>query len=453
MICISTRGQAPAVPFRQAVVAGLAPDGGLYVPATLEAQPADWWNRLRQAPFQEVAVAMAQSLVGDEFDEAELAELVRDALNFPVTIVRLGESLQAVELFHGPTFAFKDVGARTLARLIALGERGAAVGDGTRDNLTVLVATSGDTGSAVAQAFWGVPHTRVVVLYPEGQVSQVQEAQFTTLGGNVTAVAVTGTFDDCQRLAKAAFADDGLRQRLRLTSANSISLGRLVPQMFYYAYAALQQPEGTRVMFSVPSGNFGNLAAGVMAQRMGAPITEFVAATTVNDSVPRYLNTGVYESRRSVPTLANAMDVGAPSNFERLRWLFGGDRAAMRAVITGSVHTDHEVRLAIAELHQRYGYTADPHTAIAYLGTKALQHPSTPAPQHPSTSAPQHPSTSAPEHLFLATAHPAKFAEVVEPSLGHAVPMPAALAEALARPRLIERIGPTLGELSVILGG
>ncbi len=407
---------------------GLAPDGGLYVPATLERRPAEWWDELRRAPFQDVAVAMAQSLLGDEFDEAELARLITDALNFPIPIVRLDDALQVVELFHGPTFAFKDVGARSLARFLSLVDTGA-------EPLTVLVATSGDTGGAVAQAFWGLPRMRVVVLYPEGRVSPVQEAQFTTLGGNVTAVAVAGTFDECQRLVKEAFADAALRQRVRLTSANSISLGRLVPQMFYHAYAALHAPTGSRVVISVPSGNFGNLAAGVMAWRMGAPITAFVAATNVNDTVPRYLATGVYEPRASVATVANAMDVGAPSNFERLSWLFGGDRAAMRRMITASVHTDDQVRRAIGELHRRYGYVADPHTAIAYLGTQA----------------PEHPSTEAPEHLFLATAHPAKFAEVVAPAIGEAVTMPGPLAEALARPRFTERIGPALGELANLL--
>lgn len=429
MICLSTRGTAPAVLFRQAVVAGLAPDGGLYVPATLARRPDAWWHTLRGASFQEVALAMAQSLLGDEFDQAELAALITDALNFPVPIVRLDEGLQVVELFHGPTFAFKDFGARTLARLLALSERGVAVGDGTRvEGLTVLVATSGDTGSAVAQAVWGVPRTRVVVLYPEGQVSAAQEAQFTTLGGNVTAVAVAGTFDDCQRLAKEAFADEALRRRVRLTSANSISLGRLVPQMFYYAYAALQSPPGSRVVISVPSGNFGNLVAGVMAWRMGAPLAGFVAATNVNDAVPRYLNTGVYQPRPSIATVANAMDVGAPSNFERLQWLFGGDRTAMRAMITANVHTDDEVKRAIAELHHRFGYVADPHTAIAYLGAVR----------------------DSASHV-LATAHPAKFREVVEPAIGETVPLPGPLAEALARPRLVERISPTLGQLANLL--
>ena len=447
MICISTRGQAPAVPFRQAVVSGLAPDGGLYVPARLERRPAGWWEGLRGAPFQEVAVAMAQSLLGDEFTEGELATLIRGALNFPIPIVQLDGALQVVELFHGPTFAFKDVGARTLARLLShldlSAEAPGAKVDDHDTPLTVLVATSGDTGSAVAQAFWGVPGTRVVVLYPEGQVSQVQEAQFTTLGGNVTAVAVAGTFDDCQRLAKTAFADGALRQRVRLTSANSISLGRLVPQMFYYAYAALHSPAESRVVISVPSGNFGNLAAGVMAWRMGVPIAGFIAATNVNDTVPRYLATGVYEPRPSVATVANAMDVGAPSNFERLSWLFGGDRAAMQAMIAANVHSDDDVRRAIAELHRRYGYVADPHTAIAYLGTQA--------PQHLSTSAPEHPSTQAPQYLFLSTAHPAKFADVVEPAIGAAVPLPIPLAQALAQPRIIERIGPSLADLANLL--
>lgn len=456
MICVSTRGVAPAVPFRQAVVAGLAPDGGLYVPATLKRRPDAWWQGLRGASFPDVAVAMAQALLGDEFDEAELAALIRDALNVPVPLVRLDNGLHAVELFHGPTFAFKDFGARTLARFLssvedrpanALVEAASLLGSpwhGTKDGpLTVLVATSGDTGSAVAQAFWGVPRTRVVVLYPEGQVSAVQEAQFTTLGGNVMAVAVAGTFDDCQSLAKQAFADERLRQRVRLTSANSISLGRLVPQMFYYAYAALNAPPGARVVVSVPSGNFGNLVAGVMAWRMGAPISGFVAATNVNDTVPRYLQTGRYEPRPSVATVANAMDVGAPSNFERLQWLFAGDREAMRAMVTANVHHDDDVKRAIAELHHRFGYVADPHTAIAYLGTQA--------PWHPGTVAPWHSGTLAPWHLFLSTAHPAKFREVVEPAIGQAVPLPGPLADALARPRMVERITPTLEQLAKLL--
>ena len=433
MICISTRGQTPPVSMRAAVLAGLAPDGGLFVPERLDRLPDSWWQALRGRSFQEVAIAVAIELAGDEFDRATIESIVRDALNFDVPIVRLTDrsaaagpssGLAALELFHGPTFAFKDFGARTLARLIR-----AANGS---ERLTVLVATSGDTGSAVAHAFLGVPGTRVVVLYPEGQVSDVQEAQFTTLGGNVTAVSVRGTFDDCQRLAKEAFADPPLRQRCRLTSANSISLGRLLPQVFYYAYAASRVDGPVRV--SVPSGNFGNLAAGVIAWKLGAPVASFSAPTTVNDTVPRYLATGRVEPHPSVSTLANAMDVGNPSNLERLRWLFDDDLEAMRSLITSTAHTDDEVRSAIRDLYDRYGYIADPHTAIAYLGALG-----TPGP----------PGTSG--TFFLSTAHPAKFREVVEPVIGRPVLLPPPLAEALARKKLVTHIGPRLEELADLL--
>lgn len=420
MICISTRGKAPAVSFKEAVIAGLAPDGGLYVPSKLDRRPDSFWSALRGKSFHDIAIAVARELAGDEFDDATLTNLIRDALNFPVRIVELDKNLAVLELFHGPTFAFKDFGARTLARFM-----GQLQGP---DPLTVLVATSGDTGSAVAHAFLGVNGTRVVVMYPEGQVSAIQEAQFTTLGGNVTAIAVQGTFDDCQRLAKEAFADASLRSRVKLTSANSISLGRLVPQIFYYAYAALQHSKSHPLVISVPSGNFGNLVAGVMAWKLGAPIHAFVAPTTVNDTVPRYLDTGRVEPRASVRTLANAMDVGNPSNLERLQWLFNGDLKAMRSLISSNPHTDSDVKKAIAELYQKYEYVADPHTAIAYLGAKGRSHA-----------------------LFLATAHPAKFREIVEPIIGVPVPLPDPLADALARNKSVQRISPVLGELMKLL--
>ena len=419
MICVSTRGRAPAVSLKQAVIAGLAPDGGLYVPQTLPRLSNAWWQQQRGRSFQDLAVAVSAELAGDEFDRQSLESIVRDALNFPVPIVKLNDRLSVVELFHGPTFAFKDFGARTLARLMAYLNR-----DG--DPLTVLVATSGDTGGAVAHAFFGIPGTRVVVLYPKGQVSDVQEAQFTTLGGNVAAVAVRGSFDDCQRLAKEAFSDPATTARVRLTSANSISLGRLLPQIFYYAYAALQSAELPEI--AVPSGNFGNLAAGVMAWKLGAPIAKFSAPTTINDTVPRFLETGRVEPRASVPTLANAMDVGNPSNLERLQWLFEGDVHAMRDVISSTAHTDDEVRRSIAELHDRFGYVADPHTAIAFLGTR-----------------------EAPGTLFLSTAHPAKFREVVEPVIGKPVQLPAALADTLQRKKVAPHIAPTLDELRELL--
>jgi threonine synthase len=423
MICVSTRGNAPAVSLREAVLAGLAPDGGLYVPHVIPRLPDSWWSALHGKSFHDIAIAVALQLAGDEFDDATLTNLIRDALNFPVRIVELEKGLGVLELFHGPTFAFKDFGARTLARLLA------QINEGS-EPLTVLVATSGDTGSAVANAFFGVAGTRVVVLYPEGKVSDVQEAQLSTLGGNVTAVAVTGTFDDCQRIAKEAFADSSLKSRVRLTSANSISLGRLIPQMFYYAYAALQSSPDKPLTISVPSGNFGNLVAGVMAWKMGAPIRCFRAPTTINDTVPRYFASGRVEPKPSVQTLANAMDVGAPSNLERLQWLFGGDVAAMTAVVTSERHTDEEVRKAIARLFDKFGYVADPHTAIGYLGV---------------------PEKRTGLSLFLATAHPAKFREVVQPVIGKEVPLPDALAATLARKKEVQRIRPELSELSKLL--
>jgi threonine synthase len=427
MICVSTRGQAPAVSLQEAVLAGIAPDGGLYVPQKLERKPEAWWSALRGKSFADVAMAMACELLAGEFDNDTIVSLVRGALNFPVRVVELERGLGVVELFHGPTFAFKDFGARTLARFMQL------LNDPSTP-LTILVATSGDTGSAVAHAFLGVKGTRVVVMYPEGQVSDVQEAQFTTLGGNVTAVAVQGTFDDCQRLAKEAFADPQLNSRVRLTSANSISLGRLLPQMFYYGYAALHYKAETPLVISVPSGNFGNLAAGVMAWKMGAPINGFSAPTTINDTVPRYFETGRVEPRPSVSTTANAMDVGNPSNLERLQWLFDGDLDAMRGVITSAACTDAEVRGAIAELYAKYSYVADPHTAIGYLG--ALRGRT---------------GNSATCALFLSTAHPAKFREVVEPAIGRPVSLPDALAETLARKKAVERIGPTLAAVTKLL--
>ena len=423
MICLSTRGKAPAVSLKEAVLAGIAPDGGLYVPQTIPRMPDSWWAALRGKSFHDISIAVAIELAGDEFDHVTLTALIRDALNFPLRIVELEKGLGVLELFHGPTFAFKDFGARTLARLMSL------LNDASTP-LTVLVATSGDTGSAVANAFFGVAGTRVVVMYPEGKVSDVQEAQFTTLGGNVTAVAVDGTFDDCQRLAKEAFADPTLRARVRLTSANSISLGRLLPQMFYYAYAALQSSTDKSLTISVPSGNFGNLVAGVMAFKMGAPIQCFRAPTTINDTVPRYFASGRVEPRPSVPTLANAMDVGNPSNLERLQWFFDGDLSAMKSVITSVSRTDDDVRQAIATLFEKYQYVADPHTAIGYLGL---------------------PDKRTGLSLFLSTAHPAKFREVVQPVIKKDVPLPDALAETLARKKVVQRIRPDLGELSKLL--
>ena len=416
---VSTRGKAPPATFRQALFAGLAPDGGLYVPEAFDRIP---FGEFEGATIIDIGTEIAGRLIGDEIPRPELMRLLSAALDFPLPIVALGE-VAALELFHGPTFAFKDVGARVMARLMTYLSSGNSA-------FTVLVATSGDTGSAVAHAFFGLEGARVVVLFPERGVTPIQEAQFTTLGGNVTAVAVDGTFDDCQRLVKEGFADDDLRRRMQLTSANSINIGRLLPQVFYYAHAAVQNRKPA--VFSVPSGNFGNLTAGLWAWKMGAPIRGFVAATTINDTVPRYAASGQYEPRPSVPTLANAMDVGNPSNAERIRWLFNDDVDALRRVVATSVQTDADVQQAIRDIYKRYGYVAEPHTAIAYSGLAD-------------------PPDRELKQIFLSTAHPGKFRETIEPLIGHAIALPLPLEEALHRPRSVDRIPAQLDALRELL--
>ena len=404
---VSTGRASPPVPFIDALFAGTAPDGGLYFPDNFDPLPPSSLEALRSTDIVETASIVGGHLLRDEISAPDLAALVRDALDFPIPLVQVTERVWALELFHGPTRAFKDVGARVQARLLH------HFTDGTP--LTILVATSGDTGSAVAQAFHGVPDTRVVVLYPEGQVTDVQEAQMASLGDNITAVAVRGTFDDCQRLVKQAFADDELRKHVWLTPANSINLGRLLPQVFYYFVLARL---GTDPIISVPSGNFGNLTAGLIAKRIGLSVRRFVAATNVNDVVPAYLRSGVYEPRASVRTVANAMDVGAPSNFERVRALYDDDIDRMRQDVAGAAFTDARVLEEIGDVYRQRGYLLDPHGAIAWLGLQPLLE-----------------ADASVTGAFLATAHPAKFREVVEPAIGESVALPPALAAALARPR------------------
>ena len=406
---ISTRGGSPPITFIDALFAGTAPDGGLYMPERLDPLPAGTVDRLRGADIVEIGTTIGVHILRDEITRQALEPLIREALDFPVPVVKVTDRISVLELFHGPTMAFKDVGARVQARLLH------HFTDGTP--LTILVATSGDTGSAVAQAFHRVPDSRVVVLYPEGQVSDVQEAQMASLGDNITALAVRGTFDDCQRLVKQAFADDDLRSHVWLTPANSINLGRLLPQVFYYfLLAGVDGGQGPVV--SVPSGNFGNLTAGLIAKRIGLPIAQFVAATNVNDAVPEYLESGIYEPRPSIATVANAMDVGAPSNFERVQSLYNSDLAALRQDIVGFAYEDSQVIAEIGHVYREHGYVLDPHSAIAWL---ALQDRLVDQPDA--------------RGVFLATAHPAKFREVVEPAIGRSIELPRALAEAISRPR------------------
>jgi len=427
---VTTRG-GPSVPFTTALYEGLAPDGGLYVPETIEPWTADELSRLPRRTLTEIGLRALRPFTRGDIDPATLEAVVVEALNFPIPLVEVEPGICALELFHGPTLAFKDVGARMMARLMASLHR-------ADEPLTVLVATSGDTGSAVGHAFYRVPNTRVVILYPDGRVSPTQEAQLTMFNGeraNVRAYAVSGSFDDCHSLTRAAFGDPDLRRRMRLTSANSVNVGRLLPQSIYYfhAVASLDSPERAlardrQVVFSTPSGNFGNLTAGLFAKRAGLPVARFVAATNANDVVPEYLETGRYEPRASVPTIANAMDVGHPSNFDRMTWLYGGDREAMRLDVTGCRFTDEEVRATIRRVYDERGYLLDPHSAIAYMGLRGQT------------------------GIFLATAHPAKFAEIVDPIVGCAVEKPAPLAHALARPRHLIRIDASLDAVKGTLG-
>jgi threonine synthase len=408
---VSTRGSSPPVPFIDALFAGTAPDGGLYMPERLDPLPAGTIQSLAQAGMVDIGTRVGAHLLRDEITVDALRPLIAAALDFPIPLVRVTDRIWALELFHGPTMAFKDVGARVQARLLH------HFTDGTP--LTILVATSGDTGSAVAQAFHRVPDTRVLVLYPEGQVSDVQEAQMASLGDNVTALAMRGTFDDCQRLVKQAFADDELRSHVWLTPANSINLGRLLPQVFYYFVLARLSPAGgAGPVVSVPSGNFGNLTAGLIAKRLGLPVRTFVAATNVNDTVPEYLRSGAYHPKASVRTVANAMDVGAPSNWERVQALYGGDLDAIRRDIIGCAYTDAQVVAEIGRVYREHEYLLDPHSAIAWL---ALQEALAAQPDA--------------QGVFVATAHPGKFREVVEPAIGRSVPLPRPLQEALGRPR------------------
>ena len=417
MRLVSTRTPELGATFVEAAQAGLAPDGGLFVPVAIP-RFADVPDLLR-LDFATRSAEILHRLLGDEFSRAVVEQLARSAFTFPAPMVPVDGRIGALELFHGPTLAFKDFGARFLARVLALGAEG--------QRRTVLTATSGDTGAAVASAFHGLPGVQVVVLYPAGRVSPLQERQFATCGGNVLALAVDGAFDDCQRLVKGAFEDAELVVRLGLTSANSINIARLLAQTLYYFEAAAQVEGDAPLVVAVPSGNFGNLTAGLWAQRMGAPIAAFVAATNANRVVPDYLDTGVYQPKASVATLSNAMDVGSPSNWERIFALFGGDHEAMAAALRWGSCTDAETERIVIDL-DRAGYLADPHGAVAcrVLQTNLRQ---------------------GERGVFLATAHPAKFREALAPALGRDIPLPKSLSDLLELPLLNEPLAADQGAL------
>jgi threonine synthase len=372
-------------------------------------------EEFRRLPFTEVCFRVVRPFAGPEVPAEVLWQVVSEAINFPVKLVSLSPGLHILELFHGPTLAFKDFGARFMARLM-----GYFVRDETRP-LTVLVATSGDTGSAVAHGFLGVPGIRVVILYPSKRISEAQERQFTTLGENITALEVAGSFDDCQRLVKQAFSDAELNTRAFLTSANSINIGRLLPQMFYHVAAYQQLPVASvPLIVSVPSGNFGNLTAGIFAKRIGLPVARFVASTNVNDVVPEYLRSGAFHPRPATQTFSNAMDVGNPNNFPRLLDLCRNRLEHVQREIWGHSASDEDTLRAMKSVYERFHYVADPHTAVGVLGWEGYRR------EHPEPA----------QGLVLATAHPAKFADVVTCAIGQAPALPDRLAAYLQRAKL-----------------
>lgn len=419
---VSTRGSGP-VSLADALFAGLAPDGGLYVPTELPRLPDP------PAGVQELADTgrwLAPILLRDT-DPELLERVVRAALDFPVPLVEVESGLHVLELFHGPTHAFKDVGARFMARLMAELDPGG----GRR---TVLVATSGDTGSAVAHAFHGLPGYRVVILFPKGKVSARQRRQMTTLGDNVHALSVTGNFDDCQRMAKEAFRDDALRARHRLTSANSINIGRLIPQSFYYVHAAILLGWRDRpARFVVPSGNLGNLCGGLVAHLSGMPDRGFLAAVNANRGFVDFLCERRFEARPSIPTHSSAMDVGDPSNLERIRWLYRDDPERLRADVVAFSISDEETRACISDVYERTGYVLDPHSAV---GVHARMH---------------YDDGSKGPAVVLSTAHPAKFPEVVEQAIGRSVELPEGISSVMDAEEHMEEISAELGALSAAL--
>jgi len=409
MLYYSTNRQVPPVTLREAVITGLAADHGLFMPGRIGRLDDAFFSQLGQLSFPEIAFRVAQLFFGEDIPEEELRTITAETLSFDCPVVRVTEHIWSLELFHGPTLAFKDVGARFMARMLRYFLRG------SHKPVTVLVATSGDTGSAVANGFLGVEGIHVVVLYPSGKVSDIQEKQFTTLGRNITALEINGTFDDCQRLVKTAFRDEHLREKLTLTSANSINVARFLPQAFYYfnAVARLQEAgalQGRELVIAVPSGNFGNQTAGLFAREMVLPVSRFIAANNSNDVVFKYLKTGKYEPRPSVETIANAMDVGAPSNFARILDLYGHSWQKIRTLVSGFRIDDKGIKETIRRVHDTTGYLCDPHGACGYAALEEQLNKDETG-------------------TFLETAHPAKFTSTMEEILGKGiVPLPDKLA-------------------------
>ncbi|MEA9412213.1 threonine synthase [Flavobacterium sp. PL02] len=425
----SLNHNAPKVSFQEAVIQGLASDKGLYFPETITPLNASFFETIENLSNEEIAFEAIKQFVGDEIPEQTLKEIIAETLCFDFPIVEVEKGIYSLELFHGPTMAFKDVGARFMSRCLAYFNK-----DKADSKNTVLVATSGDTGGAVASGFLGVAGVEVVILYPSGKVSDIQEKQLTTLGQNIKALEVDGVFDDCQDMVKKAFLDETLKHK-NLTSANSINIARWLPQMFYFffAYKALKK-QNKPLIFSCPSGNFGNICAGIIAKKLGLPIEHFVASTNVNDTVPRFLENGKYDPKPSKATISNAMDVGNPSNFIRIQEMYQNDLKAFEKDFSSYSYTDEETLEAMKQIYKTNGYIAEPHGAVGYLGLKKeLQ-------KHDNTIG-----------IFLETAHPIKFLDVVEPALNIQLPIPMQIESVLNKEKVSTKIS-TYEELKSFLG-
>ncbi|TNJ41696.1 threonine synthase [Tamlana fucoidanivorans] len=407
----SLNHKAPNSSFKNAVIKGLAPDKGLYFPESITPLPKYFFEQIDDLSYTEIAFEAIKQFVSPEIPEAVLKTIVEETLSFDFPVVKLNDTISTLELFHGPTMAFKDVGARFMARCLGY------FNSDNSEEVTVLVATSGDTGGAVANGFLGVKGVNVVILYPSGKVSDIQEKQLTTLGQNIKALEVDGTFDDCQAMVKTAFLDKSITSQMQLTSANSINVARWLPQLFYFMFAYKQLHNTHKdIVFSVPSGNFGNICAGMMAQQLGLPINNFIASNNANNVVTRYLISQLYEPKPSVQTISNAMDVGAPSNFIRIQEIYKNQFNTLKENLSSYSFTDEETKDAMLEIYNNYNYVADPHGAVGYLGCKSYLK------EHPNAHC-----------VFLETAHPTKFLDVVEDVVKIDQPLPKQIQEVMGK--------------------
>jgi threonine synthase len=422
MILYSTNSKDLRVPFKEGVFNSLPADKGLYMPVNIPVLDTEFIADLHKYSLPEIAFRVAKAILNEAIPESDLKAIIDDAINFDAPVIEISKGINVLELFHGPSLAFKDFGARFMSRVMSY-----FLEEGEKQ-LDVLVATSGDTGGAVALGFLGVPNVRVTILFPKGKVSPIQELQLTTNGQNIRAIEIDGTFDDCQALVKKAFNDPELKERFRLTSANSINISRLIPQTFYYfnAYAQIQRMGYKEVVFSVPSGNFGNIGAGLLAWKMGLPVKQFLAATNSNDTVPEFLRTGVYQAKPSVQTWSNAMDVGDPSNWVRIMDMFGGNRDLLKEVVTAYSYGDGETLEAIKQVYTESGYIMCPHTAIAWLALKNWMD------EHPAQGV---------AGVFLSTAHPCKFPDIFPAEIATEIEIPEQVKELEGKERLSSSLG------------